>query len=1193
MRIKKLEIAGFKSFADRAKLVFGDGITGVVGPNGCGKSNIVDAIRWCMGEMSAKHLRGRAMQDVIFAGSDTRGPLGMAEVTLTFHNDGNVPPSYLNYSEIAVTRRLHRDGESEYLLNKVPVRLRDITDLFLGTGVGTRAYSIIEQGRIGFIVNSRPEDRRSLIEEVAGITKFKVRKKAAERRMEATQANLLRVNDVVNELERQLGTLRRQAKKAERYKEVKAALRDLELHLAALDVLRLAATEKVHQADEAGLVERIAATQRGLSAEESGLEAERLRLLEEERRLQVEQVASAEMDAKLAALERDLQHWRRQCEEARGRVEHAAADLDEASRRIEQAKHERVVLTADVAELEASGTHDAAALRQARQLVESLQEDLAVVDEALEEQRRHAMEHVQGAAQQRTRLANLERQRNDLTARLDAARREEETLLPRQAQVQTRATELQGRRDAAGTSLDGWRERRQVLRERQPVLREQTKESARTLSARKDLLGQKRSRLASLEEIARRHEGYSDGVRTLLGSGKKDQGPTVPGLVGLVTDVLVVPPELERAIEAVLGERLQYLLVDEPQVAEAAIAYLQQHDGGRSGFIPVSPRLDARSPAPAPPAASLGLALDKVTVPEAYRAVATYLLGEVIIVSTRAEAQALAAAALHPWTFVTLAGEVVDTAGVIAGGADGGAGLLASRREIRELQHTVGELIVALQAAQLSHDALESERLQLEAELQTLDRDIHRAELEKLALVKDCEAAETDLKRLSERLAVLRREIVQRAEDLAHLDAEEHTALVAAKAAEAGQQDVEWRVAELQERRQIQATQLSNQSETLTGLKVRMASREEKGAAARAALSRLGHAETELGQRIERAHAASAENKDLVVELVGRLTEGEALAAQTSVAAQACRSRLSEARACYEADRSGVTNSERALKEQRRGGDQLQEQLLAIKMSLQKLVLERQALIEHVRERHDVDILHVTSDYHMRPLPDAATLRQRDELERSIKAMGPINLTAIEECAEVETRYGFLVTQRDDLQGAMEALRRAIARINRTSRERFKEAFDAVNEMFQKVYPRLFRGGIARLELTTSDDLLEAGVEIIAMPPGKKLQSVSLLSGGEKALTATALIFAIFLIKPSPFCILDEVDAPLDEANVGRFNEVLREISKVSQFIVITHNKNTMTEADRLYGITMEEPGMSKVVAVDLAGRDSDSEAAA
>ncbi|HSI04235.1 MAG TPA: AAA family ATPase, partial [Myxococcota bacterium] len=326
MRIKRLEIHGFKSFAERAVLNFGEGITGVVGPNGCGKSNIVDALRWCMGEMSAKHLRGRAMQDVIFAGSDSRGPLGMAEVTISFHNDGNVPPQYASFSEIAVTRRLHRDGSSEYLVNKVPARLRDITDLFLGTGVGTRAYSIIEQGRIGFIVSSKPEDRRSLIEEVAGITKFKARKKAAERRMESTQQNLDRVGDVVSELERQLQSLRRQARRAEKYKELRTELRDLELHQASLEMLRVSALEK-HAHGEAGLLARDAEdAQAGIAARESSIEADRLRLLEVERELQREHAASAELDAKLAALERDLSHWQRQRDEAIARVHAARRD---------------------------------------------------------------------------------------------------------------------------------------------------------------------------------------------------------------------------------------------------------------------------------------------------------------------------------------------------------------------------------------------------------------------------------------------------------------------------------------------------------------------------------------------------------------------------------------------------------------------------------------------------------------------------------------------------------------------------------------------------------------------------------------------------------------------------------------------------------------------------------------------------
>lgn len=1204
MRIKRLEIVGFKSFADRARLNFGAGITGVVGPNGCGKSNVVDAIRWCMGEMSAKHLRGRAMQDVIFAGADNRGPMGMAEVTLTFDNDGNVPPTYASYTEIAVTRRLHRDGTSEYFINKVPVRLRDITDLFLGTGVGTRAYSIIEQGRIGFVVNSRPEERRTLIEEVAGITKFKVRKKAAEKRMEATEQNLARVNDIVTELERQLGTLRRQAKKAERYKELRAELRDVDLHIASMEYLRVNITEQHTKSMLHTLDRQISDASYGLVSDESTLEAERIRLLEEEKRLQREQALSSELDARLAGLDRDLEHWRRQLTDTRQLVELAGQEIEETTYRLSQVSDERTSTQQQTGELEKQVVDDRAAIERMQHAMQDLHGRLAAVDEELEILRKSALEHVQGAAKQRTHAANLERQRFDLRARLHLVTHEQDDLLPKQAAAQVRCTDLEQRRKQSAQELENAKHRQALLREEFETLTRQVKESATQLARAKDALSDKRSRLTSLEEIARRLEGYSDGVRTLRGAAVKktgkdakgavaDQTP-VPGLHALVTEVLQVPSQFERAIEGALGEKLQYFIVQSPESGALAVEHLKKVAGGRGGFMAKGLRAGKSAFKAVMPeqAGVIGRAAELVSAPDEHRAIVDYLLGSTLLVSDLATAIELWTHHQDAWTYVTLAGEVLDAAGVLTGGSANGAGLLASQREIRELHDTVEQLNANHVQAQTLHTQYEERRAVIDDELRQVSAQLHSAEVVRVSLEKDADAAALDVKRLGERLEVVKRDSVQISEKLASIDEEEAAALRAAEKAEAGKQDTEWKLAELQERRQIEAGYLNGKNDEITAVKVRLAARDEQLSSVRAHLKRLDSSEAELNLRLNKARGTIETGRETVVDLQERLRKGETLAKQTATEAQSRREALVQARGQYETELENIAQRERSLKELRRGNETLQESAVRLKMDMQRLTLERQRLLDSVLERHDLDLRTIIGDYHARALPGGDDFERRNELEKSIRNMGPINLTAIEECAEVEGRFTFLSRQRDDLQEALDALKRAIVRINKASRERFQEAFDAVNQMFQKVYPRLFRGGVARLELTHSDDLLEAGVDIIAQPPGKKLQNVGLLSGGEKALTATALVFAIFLIKPSPFCILDEVDAPLDEANVGRFNELLREISKFSQFIVITHNKQSMQQAHQLYGITMEEPGMSKVVSVDIDQRGSSTQAA-
>ena len=1203
MRIKKLEIHGFKSFGERTALTFGPGISGVVGPNGCGKSNVVDAIRWCMGEMSAKHLRGRAMQDVIFAGSDSRGASGFAEVTLVFHNDGQAPPQYADYTEIAVTRRLHRDGTSEYAINKVPVRLRDITDLFLGTGVGTRAYSIIEQGRIGFVVNARPEERRTLIEEVAGITKFKARRKAAERRLEATEQNLLRVNDIISELERQLATLRRQARKAERYKELKAELRDLDLHAATVEYLRLATVEQMQRAEQGKLQTRLEDAQRALGSEEADVEAERLRLLENERQVHIEQEASAELDTRLAALERDLAHWRQQLDETRQRVAAATEDLGTSRRQLEQTRSERAELAASTETWRQQTEGFETAIAELAEQVHTLQDAVAAVDAELETVRDGALEHVHGAAQQKTLLSNLGKQRDDLTARLDAARRESEQLGTQRAQAEQHHAQLRERTRVLETQMATWSQRAESVEQALEEVRAQVHTHAQRIAALKDELSVRRSRLASLEEIAERMEGYSDGVRTLMAPDAAETGTEPPaaaiseGIKAVVTDILEAAPEYETAIEAALGERLQYLVVDGEHTATQAIAHLKAQRGGCSGFVPLAPRTSGAASTNETLRAHtrvVGPALDLVSVKPGYEPAAEWLLGRSWIVRSLEDAVQLwrQEPELADAALVTLDGDVLDAAGVLSGGSDHGTGLLAKKREIRELQERVQSLEAELTTEQHAHEQLAARQQTLESEQTQLQQDLRAAELEKLGLDKDEQSTRRELERMAERSEVLSHEMQQHETELQRIDAEERAAVEAAQKADASRQEAEARLETLQQDRRRQAEQLEAKSNELTQLRVRDASNKEKLTSAEATLNRLQSSEHELQQRIARDEQTIQQSNAQITELEERIAQSQATAEEVSVQAQQRREQLAEARRRYDADRAKLGEVEEGLRTQRRDIEHVQEALMQAKMDLQKLDLERQRLLEQVAEKHDEDLRRVLTDYHHRPLPTDADAKRRAEIERSLKNIGPINLTAIDECAEVERRHGFLNQQREDLLGALESLRRAIQRINRASRERFKEAFDSVNEMFQQVFPRLFRGGEARLVLTESDDVLEAGVDIVAMPPGKKAQSVSLLSGGEKALTATSLVFAIFLIKPSPFCVLDEVDAPLDDANVGRFNEMLGEISQFSQFIVITHNKETMQAVDRLYGITMEEPGLSKVVSVDLQEKDGEERAA-
>lgn len=1181
MRIKKLEIHGFKSFANRATLVFGDGISGVVGPNGCGKSNVVDAIRWCMGEMSAKHLRGRAMQDVIFSGSDSRGPQGFAEVTLTFTNDGNVPPAFAAYPEIAITRRLHRDGASEYLINKTQARLRDITDFFLGTGVGTRAYSIIEQGRIGFIVNAKPEERRSLIEEVAGITKFKARKKAAERRMDATHQNLLRVNDIIAELERQLGSLRRQARKAERYRELREELRDLELHAASTEMLRMSAVERFQLGERAILESKLGDSQGAMATGELTIEADKLRLVEEERRLQDEQRVSAEIDAKLASLEKDLEHWRAQIVEARQRAEQGEQDAAEAAVRVSTTEDEAKTLSEQIKSLSGTFGEDQIRVDTIASEVNAAQSDVSEADTTIDKLRSESVEHIHAAAQHRSMLSTLGRQLDDNQRQLEQGVREKESLAEKRVELRERLEVLGGALGAGDETLSTWRSEIESARESRDSLRGELTQLAEGVQSLRDQLSDRRNRLGSLEEIARRLEGFSDGVRTLLGT---DGDHAIAGIRGLVPEIMQVPAEYETAIEAALGEEIQYLVVDDQDVARRGIEHLVSVDGGRGGFVPSTPwsESSSRSSVIDPRPGVFGVALSLVEIVEGFEDIAVALLGDVVVVESLDVALG-AWVGDRPRLTVTLNGEVVDRRGIVLGGTDAGAGVLANRREIRELRVVVDKLECDLQTERSKLAQGEARREELEQRINSLDASIRQAELERVERQKDLETLRSESRRFEDRDEALSYELEQWREESQRIEREEAIARASLARSEEFQGQLEEAISIAQANRRQLVENFESKSAELNRLRVDLAAREEKLSHSREGAARLESTVADLLVRQERGRTQAIECAELAEELSKKISAAEESASVVSVDAQSRRQALSEARDRFEQERQRLVDIEQELKEERRQGELVQEALLELKMDLQRLKIERDQLVAGVLERHDLHLGEILTEYHARPEPTADDVKRRRELDRQIKNMGPINLTAIEECREIEERFEFLTRQRDDLNEALENLRRAIQRINRASRERFKQAYESVNEMFQKVYPRLFRGGIARLELTNSEDLLEAGVEIVAQPPGKKLQNVNLMSGGEKALTATAFIFSIFLIKPSPFCILDEVDAPLDEANVGRFNEMLREISSIAQFIVITHNKATMTQADKLYGITMQEPGMSSVVPVDLS----------
>lgn len=1219
MRIKSLEISGFKSFVDRVVLAFQPGISGIVGPNGCGKSNVVDAMRWAMGEQSPRRLRGKGMEDVIFAGSEARAPVGMAEVVLRFDNSaGTAPPAYAAYAEIEIARRLYRSGDSEYLINKVPCRLRDVQDFFRDTGIGTKGYTIVEQGQIAGIVSAKPEERRSLIEEAAGIGKYKVRRQEAERKIEATEHNLVRVNDVLGEIRRQIGTLERQARKAARYKRLREMQRLLDLSLAADERRELEAGLATARSSLTALRDEAAGLETRLAERELALEQARLELAERERFFNRDAEVLVGLRGEIKEIESRVGYETRErtalSEMNAARREELAGLVEQRAAAVGELDAAQAALAAVEASLGAEAESMAVAEGQAREAAEKLHE--------LERERDAAsaalVEVLTRAARLEDRQASLEDRRAELGRRL----RSTDELL--EVQISEAAGVAREERALAEGLRSLLAERDRLMEDLRAAAGrvERAHEETRTASERareaREARDLRRARLASLREVVERREDLGAAARHLLEQGEALREQL--GLRALVRDVLEADRDAEAAVEAVLAERAEALVVSRREDALAAIAALRDAGAGRGAFVAVPEATDVISgfvPLGAP-------LLERVRAREGFEALAHTLLAGVQLVDDLGEALRIYGTVRLPATFVTAAGDLLTPDGVIrGGGASAGEGLLGRVRELRELESEVAGLdttlvdresqrIASEQEAAAASDALENLRSRhhtVALAVANHEKDLERARdrvkslgearegrvAERSDLLAEDESAAAELGRLAETLAGLRIERAdrQRALDGAGLR-------VGAAGREASRQE-----AALSARRVEHAGRLEKRE----GLRVECAR----------ATSALRTAEEWIARREGEITAAEARRE----ELARTLAEAESLLARRLEDEEVARGTHEARREAYENEAMRVREIEGEVRTLRSGSAAARDGVQRAELSLRESEFRLESLERQVHERWNVELSTWTppsaealgtlaaeadagddpSDQEgedgetaeeeapaltARAAVDLVALAREErerravEVRRKLEALGEVNLGAIEEHEELAERFRFLSEQKADLESTLGSLREAILRINRTSRKRFEEAFEAVNARFVENFPRLFRGGKAHLSLTEEEDVLDAGIEIVASPPGKRLQSVNLLSGGEKTLTALALLVSVFQVRPSPFFLLDEVDAALDDANVGRFNEIVRELANDSQFLLITHNKRTIEVSDVLYGVTMEEKGVSKLVSVAL-----------
>ena len=1183
MRLKRLEMLGFKSFAQRIVLDFPPGVTAIVGPNGCGKSNVVDALRWVMGEQSARHLRGHQMEDVIFNGSDSLAQTGMAEVSLILENeDGRGPADYSGFSEIMITRRLFRSGESEYQINKVACRLKDIIELFLGTGVGSKAYSIVEQGRVDELVNSKPEERRVIIEEAAGTSKYKGRKQIAERKLERTQQNLLRVSDIVREIERQIRSMELQAKKAERYRAIKQELRQKELAWAngqrcALES-EIAAHEAALKETEDGLIEVTAS----LNAKESEAEAVRLSLLESDRAISQAQETVYQHKVAIQGEEQRIEFLKKDRAGLDEDEARAAGQVAEAGRKLE-------ALTAEIEELRKAREHfvqlslfEESLLKDKESELENLKQRIDALEASVEEAKSALIDLANRTAHARNDLAAQEKERGGIehesarnrsedaaaASALDTWQDKLRERLAAAASAVERAGNVAEKNRALAESLRSWSGARDDQEKRIALLRGKVQETS--------------SRLGSLHTLQRNYEGYQEGVRSIM--LKRRSESSFDGIYGLVAEVIEAPQAYEKALTAVLGDRLQYVIVKSHEKGLEAIDYLKRESVGRGSFIPREVSRREKKALPLGQPEVVAPMMEVVSVKEDYKEIAEYLLANVVMVRDLKSGLTLWNRNGFTCTLVTPEGEVIDPSGVVTGGSlDGLEGsLLAQRREIKELEAVIVEFDAELCKEERDFGELKARIAKAEASRSQLVEEGHRLEVDKVRLEHDLLEAEQEVHRLEETRQAVAEEEKHLVETLQLVEGNIESRRHELERWTSEKSERETALAESQRLLAEIETTFERLDAEAAESRIRGATLSEKKEHTHIDLENRLKLQEELARQLQRAEAEIAALKQKREEIAAELRAAEKSLEEGKNALGALEAELERKRVRYREISRGLIELEETVKELRPLGQSRQEEKNQLLITLSEERLNLQHLFDGIREKYDCDLRAVSAEETPGEIPDDLKI-DIDDLKARLDRMGEVNLAAIGEFEELTSRFQFLSQQKQDLEKSIADLQQTIAKLNRVCRLRFKESFEEINRKFEEIFPRLFRGGRAKLVLTDENDYLETGIDIIVQPPGKKLQSITLLSGGEKALTAVSLLFAIFLTKPSPFCFLDEVDAPLDDANLDRFNEMIKEMSSFSQFAVITHNKRTMQAAEVLYGVTMQEPGVSKVVSVNMS----------
>ncbi|HEX3720276.1 MAG TPA: chromosome segregation protein SMC [Verrucomicrobiae bacterium] len=1205
MYLKNLTVLGFKSFADKTSLNFQPGVTAIVGPNGCGKSNVSDAIRWVLGEQSAKALRGGEMADVIFNGTDGRKPLSMAEVSLTI---GGVDGEHLSaagveiaYNEVTLTRRVFRDGSSEYFLNKTPCRLKDIQQLFMGTGVGRTSYSIMAQGNITQILSSKPEDRRIIFEEAAGITKFKAQKKEALRKLEATDQNLLRVADLIREVKRQIGSLQRQAGKARRYKQLMTELQHLDTQLARhqFDVLQTDIRERSAQLEK--WHEEIATLSETVLRVENEISVLREELSEQEQAISHLQQQGMELKGQSDRHESRIQFNEDKLRDLEAQNTRATSDIAQAEERKLAAEEELRSVLERYETAAASLREHQQAFETKRQALQALESEAHSGQEALRTAQSRAFEAAQQLGRARNEITALDLRKEGNAVRLEKLSAEKIQLEEERRGLETRLQQFSATVEAdilnAQTHRGTVEDRQQRLREIQQQLNETMRELDELLRKQ----AEKRSRLNVLEQLQAEHEGFGTGALSALKNATH--------VLGSLADKIRVPDQYVVAIETALGHNLQLVLTEQPETARQIVEDLRTNKTGRASVAALNltpANGDSSVPAPADLIGALGVIESEPAVQPLLRR----LLGQTLIAPDLAAAVEGCRNTGGAFDFVTPDGDLLNRHGIFTGGYLNGHGsgqaaasILGRKNQIAELQTAVGALQETVNDASRRKGALMSEQTQLQAGLQTAQTELRTQEVAIATNQGEFKAMENSARSLGQKIETVVYEIGSLANQEEEGARKRQGLAEQAGALETREQEQQAAVTQLTTSLENLRQQREAANASLTETKVALATQDQL-------CNSFGSQRRPLEQRIaELTHLAAQRRAEIASFLERKLqAENEIAESRQKIEGISHQREQINVQVTEMLSQKGVIDERIAtadggLREQRRLLSDLQQQRGAVEVELAQKEMATQNLRDRIREKHQVALDGIRSECITITLADEgpaqvhtltpeemaqsgaatdwdAVAGQVAALQTRIDEMGPVNLVAIAEYEETEQRHQFLTKQNDDLVQAKTQLVEVINRINTQTRQMFIETFEKIRDNFRLLFVEIFGGGKADLILSEEGDVLECGIDIVARPPGKQLQSISLLSGGEQTMTAVALLFSIYQVKPSPFCVLDELDAPLDESNINRFVRVLQRFLVHSQFVIITHNKRTIGMADVLYGVTMQEHGVSKIVSV-------------